>query len=174
MLLFNRLFWKKVFSYELIKCFNISIKINSCQKILSNFSCPKDYYRLNENDSCIQCKANFSSSTEYPFNCYLVHKSLNFNQAKYFCARMNSSLWTPKSISEINLFPVAWVNSEVSYVGEPYVWPDGSKVKYFSNNEPNNHGGNNWFLRENALEFNGKIFDINGNATRPTVCQQNT
>lgn len=135
------------------------------------------FYRLNETQDCIPCKFGFNSTDQYPFNCYLIHTNLNFESARTYCESLNSTLWTPKSLSERKIYSSDnfWVNSIISKVGEPFIWSDGSLVFGFSDNEPNNRGGNAYFLNENALEMGLKfeLNDISKHRIRRTVCQQN-
>lgn len=132
---------------------------------------------MNEFEPCTACKSGFNSYDQYPFNCYLIHTGLNFLSAKSFCENLNSTLWSPKTLSERSVYTagVSWLNSIISYVGEPFVWPDGSLVYGFPATEPNNSPGNDYLLNEDALVMNSNFIlnDIKNKYIRTTVCQQN-
>ncbi|RNA19947.1 neurocan core [Brachionus plicatilis] len=123
----------------------------NCEKNISSYSCPTDNYRLNETDSCKPCMAGFTTFNSYPFNCYKLDGNRNYESAKLFCQSLNSFLWRPKTLTELNfLNDLTWAESKITYVGQPFVWPDGSIVYNFDENEPNNSGGGISSLRENA------------------------
>ncbi|RNA17044.1 neurocan core -like [Brachionus plicatilis] len=126
----------------------------SCERNISSYICPSDNFRLNETDICKPCSSGFSTYNNYPFNCYKIGSNITYESANLFCQSLNSFLWIPKTRTERNVFASnrAWVHSKIDYVGEPFVWPDGSKVYGLKINEPNNFGGNNIFLNENILQ----------------------
>ncbi|RMZ98262.1 brevican core [Brachionus plicatilis] len=142
--------------HDRYECFcSIGYFGSSCNKKISDYNCSSNYFRLDETQSCIPCRSNFNSYYQYPFNCYHFHTSLNFESAKAFCETLNSTLWAPKSYSErsISNTDYSWVNSIISYVGEPFVWPDGSRVHGFEAGEPKNYLGDDYLLYENVLEM---------------------
>ena len=70
----------------------------------------------------------------------------------------------------INMFN--WVDSTISYVGEPFLWLDGSNVFGLNSFEPNNAYGNSSFLNENALAIlNKKLYDFSKSYNFGVVCQ---
>ncbi|RNA34523.1 crumbs -like protein [Brachionus plicatilis] len=159
----------KINKYE-CSCVNGYFGYN-CDKKISEFNCSFGHFRLNETEPCLPCKENFTAFNQYPFNCYHFHLKLNFESAKSYCASLNATLWSPKSISERHIFTTesSWVDSEISYVGEPFVWPDGSKVSFLKNGEPNNSEGNDKLLNEEALEIHLEaVNDLNRNSDRKT------
>ncbi|RNA26654.1 neurocan core -like [Brachionus plicatilis] len=125
----------------------------SCDKSINNYYCETGYYRLNETDVCKPCMSGFTTFNNYPFNCYKKeYTQRDYETANSYCQGLNSFLWTPKTRTERNIFASnrAWVNSKITYVGEPFVWPDGLRVYEMGDGEPNNGGGNNYLLHENA------------------------
>ena len=96
---------------------------------MNDFNYSLNHSRLNETDTCKPCMDGFSTLNNYPFNCYKVDVIRNFSSAKLYCNSLISYLWRPKTLTELNLKSQgSWVDSIINYVGEPYVWPDGSKL----------------------------------------------
>lgn len=146
-----------------------------CEKNIRNFICSHDHFRLNETEPCRPCQRNFFTYRLYPFNCYHDYVRLNFESAKAYCISLNSTLITPKSLSEryaYKLSKESWINSEIKYVGEPFVWPDGSKI--YGLKFVDNHGGNDSYLEENVLVniHLDRFKDFNKNYNFRTICQQ--
>ncbi|RNA19946.1 crumbs -like protein [Brachionus plicatilis] len=134
----------------------------NCEKNINSYSCPNDNYRLNETDSCKPCMTGFTTLNNYPFNCYKIDGNRTFDSAKLFCQSLNSFLWRPKTLTEQNIYNThwRWAESKITYVGQPYVWPDGSKVYGMANGEPENRGENK-YLHENVLMLpHTKIFSF--------------
>ncbi|RNA16161.1 aggrecan core isoform X1 [Brachionus plicatilis] len=147
----------------------------NCEKNISSYSCPADNYRLNETDSCKPCMTGFTTLNNYPFNCYKIDGNRTFESAKLFCQSLNSFLWRPKTLTERNIYNPhwRWAESKITYVGQPYVWPDGSKVYGMANGEPENMGENK-YLHENVLMLpHVSVFcDFNSQHEFLTICQQ--
>ncbi|RNA41525.1 hypothetical protein BpHYR1_032094 [Brachionus plicatilis] len=147
----------------------------NCEKNINSYSCPTDNYRLNETDSCKPCMTGFTTFNSYPFNCYKLDGNKNYESAKLFCQSLNSFLWRPKTLTERNIFKQhwPWAESKITYVGQPFVWPDGSKVYGIRDGEPNNIGGNIYLLNENALMPHDSFFgDSSDQSEFLTICQQ--
>ncbi|RNA10662.1 neurocan core [Brachionus plicatilis] len=139
---------------------------HNCSKEMQNYFCSSGFYRLNETEPCKPCWTEFHTNYPYPFNCYhFLQTRLDFESAKAYCESLNSTLWAPKTLTEralsftknsFFLFGFGneyWLNSEINYVGEPFVWPDGSKILYSHYTHfIDNGGGNDTFLNENVLE----------------------
>ncbi|RNA33097.1 neurocan core -like [Brachionus plicatilis] len=101
----------------------------NCEKNINSYACSTGYYRLNENDSCKPCMSGFTTFNNYPFNCYKTNDDRIYQSGKLLCQSLNAYLWRPKTMSERKIYiqDPAWIDSIISYVGEPFVWPDGSK-----------------------------------------------
>ncbi|RNA41242.1 rhamnose-binding lectin-like [Brachionus plicatilis] len=125
----------------------------TCENKLDEYACHCNHgffgKKSNDTDTCKPCLSGFRTYNNYPFNCYKYHFiNKNYESAKLFCQSLNSFLWTPKTLTERNIFvnERAWVYSKINYVGEPFVWPDGSKVYGMDTNEPNNCNASREFL----------------------------
>ncbi|CAF0909394.1 unnamed protein product [Brachionus calyciflorus] len=150
----------------------------NCASSVQNYHCTNtmEFWSLKLN-KCIPCPTNFQSIVEYPFNCY--HKSgkiLTYSSAKLFCEQMNSNLLRTKCITERNYFQkiynrnITWLDSKITYLGEEYLWSDGSKVYGFYKDEPNNSGKT--YLYESVLVlYDGQMVDTTENNTALVVCQ---
>ncbi|RNA11732.1 delta and Notch-like epidermal growth factor-related receptor [Brachionus plicatilis] len=149
----------------------------NCNEKISDYFCDKDQYRLNKSDICRNCTNGFSTYKDYFFNCYHINGPKNFSAAKSYCEEMNSFLWRPKTLIELDLFKKDWywVEAKINYVGEPFVWPDGSKVNRFNSDEPNNlNGGNNKNIIEEVLAAYDNFFlDVTISEDHLIICQQN-
>lgn len=152
--------------------------VNSCEKNILNYSCPIDYYRLSENSSCKPCLNGFNTYKNYSFNCYKtdISDKRNFTSAKLFCKNNNSTLWAPKTLTEQKIIfdgKRFWVDSKINYVGEPFIWPDGSRIYGLKPDEPNNDEGNNTYLNEDVLFYNHYLFhDVSSTNIEKIICQQ--
>ena len=147
---------------------------------VSDYACASntDYWSLKQN-TCLPCPVNFTSNSQWPFSCYLITSgSFNHSTTSSFCASRNATLLIIKTMREFNYFKSLfgitryWMDSRISYIGQTYLWPDGSKVYGFRNNEPNNNSGNNTFLHKGVLVLqNGAVIDANEKWTLNTTCQ---
>ncbi|RNA43630.1 hypothetical protein BpHYR1_015135 [Brachionus plicatilis] len=140
---------------------------------INGANCVNKLNGLNETDSCKPCMTGFTTFNSYPFNCYKQDGNRKYESAKLFCQSLNSFLWRPKTLTELNfLNDLTWAESKITYVGQPFVWPDGSIVYNFDENEPNNSGGDISSLRENAaVSQDSMLVDSNFENEFLTLCQ---
>lgn len=120
---------------------------------ISDYSCPTTSYWSFKYNSCIPCPNGFTQDILFPFKCYLVSDLKNFTDAKSFCEANNSILPRPKTYNERYLlrFLTLWLDSKIEYVGQPFLFGDGTKVLDFRYPNPDNFGGTNDLLIENAI-----------------------
>ena len=91
---------------------------------------------------------------------------MNFEQATTYCLQKNSFIVTPKSLAEQRVLTILnntliWVNSTISYLGEPFLWPDGSKVRTFRQGEPENSNSGFYTLNDDAAIYqNFEFYDF--------------
>ena len=127
--------------------------------MISSFSCSTNSYRSKKLNSCKLFPSGFTQYSAYPFTCYhFSADDLNYDQAKAYCLQKKSVLINPKSLAEqsfiSNYRDVGyWIDSTISYIGEPYLWSDGSKVGGFIQGELNNSDMDFYTLKENVILY---------------------
>ncbi|CAF0909404.1 unnamed protein product [Brachionus calyciflorus] len=147
--------------------------------LLNSFSCSKtnSFWSL-KHELCIPCPANFSSMPQFPYSCFL-NSGLNmiYRNAKLYCEEKNSTLLRLKSIMERSNFVQSdpngkyWLDTKINYIGETFLWGDGSKIYGFAQNEPNNLNSLEIIFETCAVINNGKIFDEIEFYENYVVCQ---
>ncbi|XP_059167872.1 uncharacterized protein LOC131949928 [Physella acuta] len=127
-----------------------------------------------------QAKCNSQTAKEFENNCYeLISTQLKWTEAQEYCwlhgkrslAKVGSQLvleflhsLKPNGIRDV------WVGANDKLQQDEWVWTDGTVANLtsmWSDNEPNNHEGNEHCLESNGL---GKLNDFLCSASRSFIC----